>query len=477
MKNVIIKNTSALFVGALFENLLSYFLIVFIARYLGDVGLGEYSFIIAFGYSVILLANPGLDYLLLKEISRDRELTVPYISNILSIKIILTLLAVCMTFIGSLFLNKNPLVIRSLWIITLVLGFSGIGNIFNNILQSNEQMGLIALVKVLERAIALALGLFFLSTTHSLFYLTLALFSSGILREAAYIYLTKTYVPRRWGVDLALWKPLFVRSLPYALTSIFMFIYFRTDTVMLSLLINDQVTGWYNAAYRLLDLLTQIPVLFVTAVLPSMSRYSKEDLGALRDLFHYSFRFLVLLVFPIGVGIFILAPRVIFFIYKSGFENAVLTLKILIWAAVFIFMNFLCGNLLNLINKQKIFTGIIGIAALFNIVLNFVLIPRYSYVGAGVATVLSEALIFILMYHFVKKHFIRIPLWEMVWRPTSSSLLMAVIILNLDSLPLWYLVPIGTVSYFLCFALLGGFNKQDRDVVSAIFSMMGPKKG
>lgn len=477
VKNRIARNIVTLSLGTAVENLFSYLLIIAIARHLGDVGLGQYSFVIALGYLVVLIANPGLDYLLLKEVSRSKDLTSRYTSNILSLKITLTFLALFVTFTVSLFLNKNPVVIRSLWIAAIVFGFGNVGSIFSSILQANERMGFISLTKCLERMIAFFLGLYFLSTKHSLLYLFLALLISGTLREALHIFFARAYVSPRLGFDISLLKSVLVQSLPYAFTSIFLYIYFRIDTVMLSLMINDQVTGWYSAAYKLMDVLTYIPFLVITAILPTMSKSFVKDQQVLKDLFDRTFRYLVILAIPIVVGVFLLASRIISFIYKGGFENAALALKILIWAEAFVFVNYLCGHLLNMIDKQKIFTKIVVVTTIFNVVLNLILIPKYSYTGAGVATLLSEALIFILMYHFVKKHFIKITLWGIVWRPIFASLLMAIVILNVDFLPLWYVVPIGTISYFLCFSLLGGFNRQDRDILFAILSITGLKKG
>jgi len=215
VKNRIARNIVALSLGTAVENLFSYLLIIAIARYLGDVGLGQYSFVIALSYLVILMANPGLDYLLLKEVSRSKDLTSRYTSNILSLKITLTFLALFVTFTVSLFLNKNPVVIRSLWIAAIVFGFGNVGSIFSSILQANERMGFISLTKCLERMIAFFLGLYFLSTKHSLLYLFLALLISGTLREALHIFFARAYVSPRLGFDISLLKSVLVQSLPY----------------------------------------------------------------------------------------------------------------------------------------------------------------------------------------------------------------------------------------------------------------------
>jgi O-antigen/teichoic acid export membrane protein len=291
-----------------------------------------------------------------------------------------------------------------------------------------------------------------------------------------YVWFSKKFFVPKLGFDFFLWKKLFVQSLPFALSITFLYIYYRIDTVMLSLMVNDQVTGWYNAAYRLVDVVNYIPFLIVTAILPSMARSSKNDHELLMDIFNRSLRYLVLLSIPIGVGTFLLAPRIVLFVYGEGFANAAIALKILIWAEVIVFVNYLGGHLLNIIDRQKTYTKIIGITVGLNIVLNFILIPKYTYIGAGVATLLSETLIFILIYRSIRKYVLKINLWSTVWRPILAAMAMGLIIIKMNFLPLWYVIPIGAVGYFVVFFLLGGFNEHDKDTLFTVLSMMGLRR-
>jgi O-antigen/teichoic acid export membrane protein len=475
-ENRITKNVLALFMGNAVVNLFSFLLMVVIARSLGDIGVGQYSFIFAFGYLIILLGNPGLEYLIVKEVPGNKNMMPQYGANLLSLKIILATLAVAITILLSFLIDKKPLVIYSFLIVCLIYGFRAVGSIFSKILQAHERMDLISLVEVVERVLALILGIVLLYVTRSLLYLLLALLISRLISEILSLKFSKKYFTPNFGVDLLQWKDLFVRSLPFSLSIAFLYIYYRIDTVMLYLMVNDQVTGWYNAAYRVIDVFNYIPFLFVTAILPPMARYSKQDKKLLSDLFNLPLRYLIVLAVPMGVGTFLLAPRIILFVYGEGFENAAIALKILIWAEVIVFVSYLGGHLLNIGDKQKTYTKFIGITAGLNIVLNFILIPKYTYIGASIATLLCELLIVVLIYNSVKKHFFDVDLWSSVWRPILCSIAMGIIIIQLSFLPLWYVVPIGIISYFILFFLLGGFNKQDKDTFLSILSMMRLKR-
>jgi len=472
----IIGNTLALFLGNAAGNLFSFILMVFLARFLGDVAVGQYSFIFATGFLIVLLGNPGLEYILIKEVPANDRLIVTYGPNILSLKIILAVFAVTVTGFIALKIKKDPAVISCLLIVSIIYGFDVVGAVFSSVLKANERMDLMSLAEVIERGIAFMLGIVVLYYTYSLLYLVLALLVSRILREGLYISFAKRYFNARLGFDLLLWKKLLVASFPFSFSITFLYVYYKIDTVMLSLMVNDQVTGWYNAAYRLVDVVNYIPFLIVTAILPSMARSSKKDKDLLIDLFNRSLRYLIILAAPIGFGTYLLAPRIIKIVYGEGFSNAAVALKILILAEVFVFVNYLGGQLLNVIDKQKAYTIIIGITAGVNILLNVILIPKYTYIGASVATLLCEVLVFILVYHIIKKVFLKVSIWPLLLRPILASIIMGIIILNIDFLPLWYAVPIGAISYFLLFFLLGGFNEHDKETLTDILSMVGLKR-
>ena len=475
-KQRIIRNTFALFLGSGIGNLLSFFLMIFIARSLGDVGVGQYSFIFAFGSLIILLGNPGLEYLIVKEVPGNKGLLPTYAGNILSLKIILAVLAVSVTVVLSLLVNKPQVVIYSLLIVCIIYGLNVVGSTFSSILHAKERMDLTSLAQVAERSIALGLGVIVLYKTRSVLYLVLVLLVSRAVREVLCFYFSNRYFTPALRRDWRIWKELFIKSLPFSLSIFFLYIYYRIDTVMLSLMINDQVTGWYNAAYRLVDVVNYIPFLVVTAILPPMARSSKKDKELLKDLFNRSLRYLIILAAPIGLGTYLLAPRIIQFVYGEGFSNAAFALRILIWAEVFVFVNYLGGQLLNVIDKQKAYTMIIGITAGVNILLNVILIPKYTYIGASVATLLCEVLVFVLVYHIIRKSFINVNLLPLLWRPILASTAMGIIILRIDFFPLWYAVPIGTISYFLLFFLLGGFNEDDKGILSEMLILVGLKR-
>jgi O-antigen/teichoic acid export membrane protein len=77
--------------------------------------------------------------------------------------------------------------------------------------------------------------------------------------------------------------------------------------------------------------------------------------------------------------------------------------KILIVAELFVFLTTIFGSFIAAIGKQKTFAKIGGLGAIINIILNLILIPKFSLYGAAFATLATYALMFICMFIFVRQ--------------------------------------------------------------------------
>jgi len=248
-------------------------------------------------------------------------------------------------------------------------------------------------------------------------------------------------------------------------------IYGRIDIVMLSGIKGFAVTGWYSAASTLIVALSFIPGVIINATFPAMSRFhhmNSKDL--LKLLYEKSFYYLLSLGLPLSIGISMLAQRIILFIYKEQFIESGLILNILSWSLVFVFVNYMMGYLLNSINKQHLFTISTAICAVANITLNFILIPRFSFVGASVATIVSQLINFFLLYYFTSKNGYFINLMKVSYRPFISGVAMAISIIYISFLPIIYIVPIAATSYFITLFILGGVGKEEIKLIRSFLN-------
>ncbi|MDZ4209968.1 MAG: polysaccharide biosynthesis C-terminal domain-containing protein, partial [Candidatus Curtissbacteria bacterium] len=84
-------------------------------------------------------------------------------------------------------------------------------------------------------------------------------------------------------------------------------------------------------------------------------------------------------------------------IFGKNFEGSVPALQILSLGFPFFFISALLWHLLIIYDKQKYLTVIYAAGAIINIVANLIFIPSYGYIAASVITVVSEALITLLL--------------------------------------------------------------------------------
>ena len=113
-------------------------------------------------------------------------------------------------------------------------------------------------------------------------------------------------------------------------------------------------------------------------------------------------KYLSLVIVPMAVFTCFYSSEIIN-IYGSKFIGASGVLSILIWTVCFLFLNGACTLVLNASYKEYAVTKIIGIAAIFNVVANLVLIPFFSIYGAAMATVAGEAFVLVLQLYVIKQ--------------------------------------------------------------------------
>lgn len=176
--------------------------------------------------------------------------------------------------------------------------------------------------------------------------------------------------------------------------------FFRIDTVMLSVLKGDAAVGIYNAAYVPLLALGVIPTVFISALYPVMSRYFVSSRDSLEPFTGLSSKYMAILGFPVAIGCFALADRFIALFYADQFSASIIAFQILAFFIPIGWVRSIMGTLLTSINQQSLRTVSVGLSALFNIVLNVLMIPYISYIGASIATVLSEVFLhFVFIYY------------------------------------------------------------------------------
>ncbi|MEK7065327.1 MAG: flippase, partial [Patescibacteria group bacterium] len=208
------------------------------------------------------------------------------------------------------------------------------------------------------------------------------------------------FLPR---YDAAILKFMAKIAVPFALTAIFTRLYAFADSILLSKLAGDEAVGWYSIPYKITFAFQFLPLALGASLFPRFSEYFVSDKQKLARSFEQGMKYLMLIVFPIAIGIGVLAHDIVITLYKEQFINSVLPLQILMVSLVFLFLSGPVSTLLNACDRQVTQTGIIGFVAITNITLNIFLIPRFGVVGAASAALVGNFLILAIGYYFAPK--------------------------------------------------------------------------
>jgi O-antigen/teichoic acid export membrane protein len=466
----IAKNTLALTLAQIVPMLLGIILVFYIARILGDVGFGKYSFAFAFTGLFTILADLGLNTLTVREVARDKSRASKYLGNIVIIEIILSVITLTLIFLAINSMDYPPDTTLAVYIVAFSLVLTSISQLFKSIFRAFEKMEYEFLINTLRTIIVVSLGLFVLFAGYGLIGLVLVHLLASVfgLLFSLSLCLKKFAVPKL-EVDLHFWKHSIRTALPLGFVYIFAVIYGQIDMTMLSVMCGDAVVGWYSAAYKLRSVLGFIPASFMNAAFPVMSRFFESSTKSLEVLYKRSFKYMLSLALPIAVGTTILADRIILPLYGAQYVNSIIALQILIWAIVFSFPAYLLEYVLFSTNRQDI-TGITsGICAVSNVILNLLLIPSLSYVGAAIATVITSGILFGIYFYFVFKYGYKLSMHKIAIKPLIASLVMAVFIYCFYSFNLFLLVLLAAIVYLGALYLLKGISQDDIRMFKEMF--------
>lgn len=465
----ITRNFLSLTISEVISKVLQLLVFVYIARIFGSAEFGKFSFGLSFALLAFILADFGLSTLLVREISRNKKLVNKYVSNSLIIKIFLSIITFICTYIFLNIFNypKDAQIITYLMVLFMVI--QSFTSVFYSIFRAFERMHFDAFIKILRMFLLLPLVFYTAYSGFSLITVTLMFpLTEFIILTIAVFITSKEFVKIKPEFQYSFSKKLLKKASLFCLSFVFAGVLLYIDVIMLSKIKTSAEVGIYTAASNLVLALMFIPLMYSNAIFPVLSRFFIRSKKTLRFAYEKSFKYMLILGLPISIGTFIFADKIILLVYGSQYKYSIIALRILAWFIMFRFINTLSGTLLASINKQhsRVFSQ--GTAAVINIMLNLALIPKLGFIGAGIATVASELLFFIMYISFLIKYKLKIKFFMISLKPIIASIIMILFIIRIENLFLG--VFIGIISYSTALLIIKTFGKDDKDLLQKVIS-------
>lgn len=373
-----------------------------LTRYLHAEGYGQYATVLAYVGFLSVVADLGLFLITSRELAQPGADKPRILGNVVGLRLAS---AVTILGLGALlagFLPYPAAVKQGIALITLAFLAVAVNQLLVAVFQVHLTMWPVVTGEILGRITLLGSVLYGAANGWSLLQLLGGLVAANLVTVAFTLTTVRRFVPVRPRFEREEWKRIFLETLPIAISVLLNLIYFRIDTIFLSLMKPAAVVGLYSAAYKVLEILTQFPAMFVGLVLPALSVAYLEPERFAR-LFQRAFEAVALAALPIVTGGILLAEPIVRFISGAEFVPAAPYLRILVVAVGMLYLSSLSGHAIVAVRKQRTMVwGYLAVAAL-GVVLYLVLIPSLSATGAAIGTVVTETSIMIVGYAIILK--------------------------------------------------------------------------
>ncbi len=472
----VVNNTLISLVGQAITWSSTLLLTIAYGRFLGDVRFGELYFAITFVGLIGFPIEFGFNQQITRDVAQDTNKALRYLSSTLLLKIVLWCFFFTCILLLAWRLNYNPEVRTLIAICGFILLSTSITNTFISSHYAFEQVSYPVIGTILEKGLGAVVGFLLLKAGASVEVMALVLLAcsctNGIWQAINFFRL----VGINFTIDWTLTRGLIRSSIPFLAYGVLGVIYYRLDTVLLSLMTNnsDAVIGWYGAGYRLFDTLTFLPGLVISAIMyPVFSKLSVSSESELKIAIEKSLNFLLFCVLPISTTLIVAAPNIIGILYhRSDFIHTIPALQALAPGLVFLYINTVLSAIIISTKNEKKIILMAAAALVFNLTLNLLLIPHLLHVGAAIVTSLTEMLLTGIAIACVPKHLLPLRSLRVGLKALFASLVMAVAMLFLLTFNIIIIIIIAAPIYLVTATLLRTIPRED---LHALFNALRRK--
>jgi len=373
------------------------------------------------------LADLGLYTITIREITASKKDTAKIIGNVLSLRFALWVCILFLALIIAYFLPgyNSALALAWIGIISIFTVVSLINSAILALMQSHMKMefSFVSVVawKILNIGlVALTAFIFFPNAQETGFWLPfLMILGAGlagiVLNTAMNYFYAKNIAPLQFRYDREYITHIFRISLPYGLALFLGVVYFKVDVILLSLLETphqaDISIAYYGLPMKIVEVLMVLGGFYLNSILPHLSEYfSQKKMEKFSHILSTSATILFSGAIFIWFFATLFGKHIITIVannsYVEGIGHIYSSLSvfpIVLAVLVFHFLSLVFIYGLIATKNQSILLKINGIVTLFNIVGNCILIPHYSFMWAAIVTVMSQILLMVLWYIWVRK--------------------------------------------------------------------------
>lgn len=431
------------------------------SRILGPEGTGTVQYIQSFVSYFVMIAMLGIGTYGLRECAkvRDNDLELSKLAKeIFIINIISTIISYILLFIAYIFFSDLKQYKSILFVVSLNIIFNTIG--INWLFGAVEDYLYITIRSIIFPVIGLILLFVLVKDKNDTFQYALLTIITSVGSNILNLIYSRKYINlfKKTTIELKKHlKPIFILFGNVVAVNI----YSVLDSIMLGKISGVEQVGIYNAATKINKIVVSLVKSVGSVITPRMSNYIENDKESYNRLLSTTCDIYCMFSIPCVVGLSFLAKPIINLFCGHEFSGSIIIMHII---SLIIFFISLGGFFMDQIfiprRKDKYTMVAVVSGAIINFTLNLILIPKYYALGAAIATVIAEFVVFfisfLLAFKILKSDMFKI--FKNLWQYIVSTILMFFILFALSLLfkihNHLYLIISVLCSIFIYFAFL-----------------------
>ena len=396
-------NTSWLLGERVLRMVISLFVGIYVARYLGPERYGLLSYSVSFVWLFSSLAAFGLNNIIVRELVKNPEQRNSLLGTVFWLKVFGTFLMAIAITVALQFFEDDQQTYCMIFLIALGFLFQTT-NVIELYFQAQVQSKFIVRAQVVQMLITSLFKIYLIWTQAKLIWFAFALMLDQAVAAALFL------IMYRWKIDLFpffffQWKralKLMDGAWPLIFSGMMVLLYMKIDQVMLKEMLNTKAVGVYAAAVKLCEAWYFIPSAIMASLFPAIIESRKESEEKYKNRVQKIYEMMVWGAILVAIPTTFLADWLIQVLYGENFQDSAIVLKIYIWTFVFVSLGVASSHWLVAENLEKyaLIRSLLG--AILNISLNWYLIPIYGITGAAYATLITQLFVSYLFFGFSK---------------------------------------------------------------------------
>lgn len=376
----------------------------YVSRVLGSAEYGRYAFSSAVINYFTLLAGFGISVFGVREGAKIRnakekisKLASDLFSlNCISVFVALLLLFLVISFNFKLNSYKYLLLIQCSCFFMNLIGMDWINVVYEDYFYITVRYIFIQLISLVF------IFIFIKSPEDTLLYAIITVIASygGNIVNIFYV---RKYIDIRLSFNINL-KTYFLPLALLFVNSLATTIYVNSDITMLGFFKSDEDVGVYSFAAKIYNMIKYFINAILMVSVPRLSYLHENQIKEYNKFLTMVLNILTLCVFPLAIGMFMLAKSMI--IVAGGIEYiaGTTTLQLLSISLIFALYSSVHTNCILITNRKEKYCLIATVcSALINVTLNFILIHKLGFLGCAITTVIAEAINYVLQSNFSRK--------------------------------------------------------------------------